>query len=80
MRVDESNYSTLERASEITLTDYDIKWFNAENIDGYIDTETLTNIIEDLINEVDRLQEKIEDIEQDIKDNYKAIPIAEQVE
>lgn len=79
MRVDESNYETLEKASKITVTDYDIKWFDAENIDGYIDNDSIISMIEDLICEVGRLEERIDDLEQDIEDNYKPIPIAEQL-
>ena len=79
MRVDESNFETLDKASKITGTDYEIKWFDAKDIDGYIDGDTMLCIIEDLMYEIDRLQEEIEDMEQDIHDNYKPIPIAEQV-
>ena len=79
MKVDESNYDILQRASEITSTNYEIKWFDAENIDGHIDAIELVSIIEDLICEVDRLEEEIEDMKQDIQDNYKPIPVAEQV-
>ena len=79
MRVDESNYETLEKASKITVTDYDIKWFDAENIDGYIDNDSIISMIEDFICEVGRLEERIDDLEQDIEDNYKPIPIAEQL-
>lgn len=80
MIVNESNFEILDKASKITLTDYDIKWFDAENINGYIDTDSLIAIIEDLICEVDHLEEKIEDMEQDIQDNYRPIPVAEQVD
>lgn len=79
MRVDESNYEILEKASKITGTDYEIKWFDAENIIGSIDAENLISIVDDLTYEIDRLQEEIEDMEQDIQDNYKPIPVAEQV-
>ena len=79
MKVNESNYETLEKASKITGTDYEIRWFDAENIDGYVDEETMLYIIDDLMCEIDRLQEEIEDMEQDIKDNYRPIPVAEQV-
>lgn len=79
MIVNESNFDILEKASKITLTDYEIKWFDAENINGYIETDNLISIIEDLIYEIDRLEEKIEDIKQDIRDNYRPIPYAEQV-
>lgn len=79
MRVDESNFETLERVSKVTLTDYDIKWFNSENIDGYISSDSLFSMVEDLLCEVGRLEEKKEDIKQDIRDNYKPIPYTEQV-
>lgn len=79
MKVDESNFDTLDRASKITLTDYDIKWFDAENIDGYIEPNNVISMIDDLVHEISRLNEKIKDREQDIKDNYRRISVAEQV-
>lgn len=79
MIVNESIYDILEKASNITLTNYDIKWFDAENISGYIKEENLIDIIEDLIIEVNRLEEEIEDIEEDIRDNYKRISNDEQI-
>ncbi len=79
MEVDESNFKILDRASKITGTDYDIKWFNAEEIDGYIEEDNLISMIEDLICEVDRLQEELEDTIQDRNDNYKPIPYEEQI-
>lgn len=79
MKVDESNFETLDKVSKITGGEYEIKWFDAENLDGYIDEYTMLYMIEDLIYEIDRLQEEIEDMEQDIHDNYRPIPMAEQV-
>lgn len=79
MKVDESNYEILKKVSEITLTDYEIKWFNAENIDGYIESDNLFYMIEDLLYELNHLEEEFEDLKQDIQDNYKPIPVAEQV-
>ena len=70
MRVTPDNYETLKKASDITLVDYDIKWFDAENYEGYIDSEGLLSMIEDLIVEYNHKQEEIEDIKQDIEDNY----------
>ena len=64
MKVDESNYETLKRVSDITMTDYEIVWKDAENIEGYIDTDGLLAMIEDLICEVDRLKEEIDDLNQ----------------
>jgi len=79
MRVDENNFDILKSASDITLTDYDIKWFDAENIDGYIDADNVISMIEDLIYEISYLNEKIENMKRDIEDNYRRIPMSEQL-
>ena len=50
----------LEKIEEITNTDY-----NAEDV--YLTTESLIYIIDDLLVELDRLQEKLNDLEQDIE-------------
>ena len=71
MRVTPDNYETLKKASDITLVDYDIKWFDAENIEGYIDSEGLLSMIEDLIVEYNHKKEELEDVKQDIEDNYE---------
>ena len=77
MIVDESNFETLDKVSKITDTDYDIRWYDAENIKGYIDADEMLCMIDDLLYKIDSLQEKIYDIEQDVQDNYKRIPVTE---
>lgn len=79
MKVDETNFETFEKVRKITLTDYEIKWFNAEEIDGYIDPDGMLAMIEDLLCEIDRLKEETEEREQDIADNYKRINIEEMI-
>lgn len=79
MLVNENNYDVFEKVHKETLTDYEIKWFNAKNIDGYIDEECLLCMIEDLLYEVEHWKEKYEDLEQDLQDNYRPIPYSEQV-
>ena len=79
MKVDESNYYILDKASKITLTNYDIKWFDAENVDGYIEPDNIITMIEDLVYEIEYLKEKIKHIKQDIQDNYRPIPYSEMV-
>ena len=79
MLVNESNFETLEKASKITGVDYDIKWYDAEDIKGYIYEYNLLTIIEDLTVEINRLEETIEDIETDKRDNYRPISQAEQI-
>ena len=71
MRITPDNYEILEKASDITLVDYGIKWFDAENYEGYIDSEGLLSMIEDLIVEYHRKEEEIEELKQDIEDNYE---------
>lgn len=75
MKVDESNFKILDRVSQITATDYEIKWFNAEDIDGYIEEDSIISMLEDLIAEVGRLNEEKDDMERYYKDNWKPIPI-----
>jgi hypothetical protein len=36
-------------------------------------------MLEDLLAEVDRLEEKYEDFEKDVEDNYRKVPIEEQI-
>ena len=70
MRVTPDNYEILKNASDITLVDYDIKWFDAENFAGQIDSDGLLSMIEDLIVEYHRKEEQLEDLKQDLEDNY----------
>ena len=77
MKVNESNYDIFERVRKITLTNYEIIWKDAENIDGYIDPEGMLAMIEDLVCEVDRLKEEAEDRERDIEDNYVHRPMSD---
>lgn len=80
MKVNESNYDILKRVEDITNTDYEIKWFDAENIDGYIESESLISMIEDLIGKVENLEEEIEDIKSDRDSNYRPVSVAEQID
>lgn len=80
MWVNENEYELLEKVSQITSTDYDIRWRDHNNFEGYIDTDNLIVMIEDLVNEIKKLKEEIEYIEQDREDNYRPISIEEQVE
>lgn len=54
----------LKRIQKITLTDYEAKL-------GYVPAESVTEIIVDLLLEIDRLEEKYKDFEQEVEDNYK---------
>lgn len=80
MIIDKKEYEVLKKVSEITLTDYNIKWFDKENIEGYIDSYSLFSMVEDMLGEVEKLSDDISDLERDIEDNYRPIPLSEQYE
>ena len=58
-----------------TLNEYGIK------IDDkvYLEQNDILSIIEDLLLEIGNLEEKYEDLERDMQDNYKHIPVEEQI-
>lgn len=60
----------IKEVSNITITDYEI-------LGDFIPVENMMAAIEDLLMEIDRLEERIQDIEQDRDDNYRPIPQAE---
>lgn len=82
MKLDQADLEILEKAGKKTMTNYweNVKWFNPKELDGYIDGDELIGIIEDLICEIDHLEEKAEDREQEIQDNYRRITPAEMYE
>ena len=51
------------------------KYFNTD----FVSIETLLATIEDLDGEVDHWKEKYQDLEEDLRDNYRPIPYSEQV-
>ena len=58
-----------------TLNEYGIK------IDDkvYLEQNDVLSIIEDLLVEIGNLEDKYEDLERDMRDNYRHIPIEEQI-
>lgn len=73
MKIDENNFKTLDKVSETTGTDYDIMWVDKEEKRGYIFVDNMYSMIEDLLMEVERLQETLEDTKKYYNDNYKPI-------
>ncbi len=65
---------------DVTGTGYDEFIYNPGAKYGYISEYTALSIIEDLMHEIDILNEKIEDLEQDVEDNYRPIKKEEQYE
>lgn len=58
-----------------TLNEYGIKIEDKV----YLEQNDVLSIIEDLLVEIGNLEEKYEDLERDMQDNYKHIPIEEQI-
>ena len=71
MRIDDSNYLTIKNVLDITLVDYDIKWYDAENHEGYIEEDSILSMLDDLMTEVHKKEEELEDLKQEIEDNYE---------
>lgn len=59
---------------QIVMKDEDLKHFSDKDI---YEWDEILGIIEDMEDEIDYLKEKISDMEDDIRDNYKPIPLAE---
>lgn len=58
-----------------TLNEYGIKIEDKV----YLEQNDVLSIIEDLLVEIGNLEEKYEDLERDMQDNYKHIPVEEQI-
>ena len=46
---------------------------------GFTNVETIKFIVGDLLDEIKELKNKIQHLENDINDNYRPVPVAEQV-
>lgn len=77
MRVDEDNYGVLRRAEDMLETDYEINLTNDDECKGFINDYNLTQMIDDLCMEIDRLKESLDDLkdyyEEQIRECYKPI-------
>lgn len=62
---------------EIVMKDYNLKSFKEKDV--YTWNEIL-DIIQDLESEKFRLEEELEDLKQNVEENYKKIPVNEQYE
>lgn len=66
MYLNDYELDLLERAGKKTCTNYweKVTWRSAEELDGFITSDDLMEIVADLVCEIDRLEEKIEDMKQ----------------
>lgn len=68
----EFDKNILEKVENITKTNY-----KSEN--GLVNSDNIETIIDDLLDEIDNLRNKIEDLEEDMRDNYKRVTQEEQL-
>ena len=71
MKFDSNVWATLEKAIEITGVDYDIKWYDAENLDGYIEEHSIEDLIADLVVKYGKLQEELEEKEKHCREYHQ---------
>lgn len=62
---------------KIEMKEYDLKSFKEKDIYTW---DEILDIIQDLESEKFRLEEELEDLKQDMEENYKRIPVNEQYE
>lgn len=70
-----------ERIKKITLTDYKAE-YTKDPDDDYVwilSESVMNDILDNLVYELDHQIEMYEDLKQDIEDNYRKIPVSEQV-
>lgn len=63
-KLDRDELEFINKAEKLTCTDYEL-------LGDFIPVESMIGVIEDLLLEIDRLEEKIEDLEQNIENNYE---------
>ncbi len=69
-KLNDKELKVIQQASKITSTDYEL-------INEFIPTDSFMSLVEDLLLEISNLKEEKQDLENDIRDNYKPIPASE---
>ena len=62
---------------KIVMKDYNLQSFKEKDVYSW---DEILDIIQDLESEKFRLEEELEDLKQDMEENYKRIPVNEQYE
>lgn len=71
-KLDNDEFERIKAIEKITLGDYEL-------VGNFIPVESMMCIIEDLLLELEKSEEKYKDFEQQVEDNYKAVSYAEQI-
>lgn len=75
-KLSENDYRILQRISNKRSIKIDIKDIDNEY---WISTDELLNLICELDDNIDAEQERYRDLEQEVRDNYKPIPVEQQL-
>lgn len=75
----EIDYSLILRVENATMTNYN-KFKAGDEKTRLMNKDEIENMLEDLLSEIKSLQDLIDDIENDVRDNYKKISKNEQIE
>ena len=67
-RLDSDEFKMLQQVEEKTCTDYDI-------MGNFIPVESLVSAVENLLLELKNLEESYDDLKEDLRENYKHIPV-----
>lgn len=70
------NKDLVDRVQKITFDEYE-EIYNEGSKYIYVSEYSVQCMIESLLIEIDTLQEKYDDLEQDLKDNYRPLPRSE---
>lgn len=65
-KMSDDDKEIIKKVQKRTITEYDIQ-------NDFVAVQDIMYMVEDLLNEVDRLEEELEEEIQDRKDNYKRI-------
>lgn len=69
-KVSDDEKEIIKKVQKRTITEYDIQ-------NDFINVEHIMYIVEDLLNEIDRLEEELEEEIQDKNDNYRRLSYSE---
>ena len=69
-KISDDEKEIIKNVQKRTITEYDIQ-------NDFINVQHIMYMVEDLLNEIDRLEEELEEEIQDRKDNYKRISYEE---
>lgn len=70
MKVDERVNLILEKAYNITGTDYNVYWKNHDEFDGWVNDDDVMKLLEDIVYQYEVLEETHEDFKNEVDEYY----------